>query len=82
MVFEWDEEKSERCLRERGFDFGFASRLFEGAPLEYDDERRDCGEARTRAVGEIGGSVYAVIYTDREGVRRIHFSSSGQPTGA
>ena len=71
MIFEWDEEKSERCLRDGGFDFAFSARLFGGAHLAYQDDRKDYGEARVRAVGEIDGNNYAVIYTDRNGVRRI-----------
>jgi uncharacterized DUF497 family protein len=34
MRFEWDPEKSEANLRERGLDFAFASLIFEGSTLE------------------------------------------------
>jgi uncharacterized DUF497 family protein len=30
MRYEWDPEKSEANLRERGFDFAFASLIFDG----------------------------------------------------
>src|SRR5260370_19481073 len=45
-TFEWDEAKSRRSLRERGFDFEFAVRIFEGDLLEHEDRRRDYGERR------------------------------------
>ena len=43
MEFEWDAAKSVRCRRERGFDFAFASLIFGGATLEWDDDRFDYG---------------------------------------
>lgn len=71
MDFEWDTEKSERCLRERGFDFAFATRVFDGRTIEAPDARRDYGEVRIIAIGEIDGNLYTVVYTDRADVRRI-----------
>ena len=70
-MFEWDEEKSLRNLAERGFDFEFACRIFEGDIIEQDDARRDYGEGRTVALGEVEGNVLAVVYTWREGRRRM-----------
>jgi uncharacterized DUF497 family protein len=34
LIFEWDLAKSERNLAERGFDFAYAARIFEGDVLE------------------------------------------------
>jgi len=70
-VFEWDDEKSRRNLEERGFDFGFATRVFEGDRLEYEDRRRDYGEHRYVAVGEVDGEVLFVVYAWRGADRRI-----------
>ncbi|MCY4120104.1 MAG: BrnT family toxin [Acidobacteria bacterium] len=39
MRFAWDERKSEANLRERGFDFAFASLIFDGATVEVEDRR-------------------------------------------
>ena len=69
MEFEWDEAKSEATLANRGIDFAFASRLFDG-PVRETPADRD-GEARTRAVGVIDGLCYTVIYTLRNGRYRI-----------
>ncbi len=62
-MFEWDETKSRRNLRERGFDFEFAARIFEGDLLEYEDRRRDYGERRIVAIGEVDGEILFVVYT-------------------
>jgi uncharacterized DUF497 family protein len=51
MDFEWDPEKSDANLRERGFDFEFATLVFDGPTLERPDRRQDSGEARIVAIG-------------------------------
>lgn len=70
-MFEWDEAKSRRNLNERGFDFEFAGRVFEGDLLEYEDRRRDCGERRLVAIGEVEGETLFVVYTWRGAHHRI-----------
>jgi uncharacterized protein len=70
-VFEWDEAKSRRNFVERGFDFEFAARIFEGDLLEYEDRRRDYGERRNFAIGEAEGEILFVVYTWRSANRRI-----------
>ena len=65
MRFDWDPRKSERTLRERGFNFAFASRVFEGRVVVDEDTRRDYGERRLRAMGEVDGRVLRVVFTDR-----------------
>lgn len=75
MRFGWDARKSDRNLRERGFDFEFAAQVFDGPTLERIDTRRDYGERRVLAIGVADGIVVTLVYTDRaEGgdrVRRI-----------
>jgi uncharacterized DUF497 family protein len=70
-VFEWDEAKSEANLRERGFDFAYAALIFDGSTLEWDDVRRDYGERRIQAIGQVDEDVLFVVYTWRGAVRRI-----------
>lgn len=70
-MFEWDEAKSQKNLRERGFDFAFIARMFDQDILEYEDTRRHYGEQRLVALGEIEEEVFVVIYTWRGDVRRI-----------
>ena len=64
MDFDWHQAKSDACRRERGFDFAYAARIFAGPVLEQVDDRRDYGEMRMRALGEIDGSLYVVVFTD------------------
>ena len=71
MLFEWDEAKSRRTLSERGFGFDYAARIFPGPSLEREDRRRDYGEVRMQAIGETGGDVLFVVYTDRGEVRHV-----------
>ena len=61
----WDPAKSEANLRERGFDFAFASLIFGGPTLEAEDTRRDYGERRMVAIGLADGFHLTVVYTDR-----------------
>ncbi|MBK7593865.1 MAG: BrnT family toxin [Gemmatimonadetes bacterium] len=65
MQFIWDEAKSERTYRERGFDFAFATLIFEGPTLEREDTRQDYGERRMLAIGMAQGVELTVCYTDR-----------------
>lgn len=65
MQFSWDEQKSTRNLRDRGFDFEFATLIFEGPTLEREDTRRDYGERRMVAIGIAQGLALTVVYTDR-----------------
>ena len=66
MRFEWDEAKSETNLDEHGFDFAFASLIFDGPTVEVEDRRRDYGERRVVAIGIADGVHLTVVYTDRE----------------
>jgi uncharacterized protein len=63
--FAWDRRKSTENLRVRGFDFEFASLVFEGPTLERQDARRDYGEKRIVAIGLAQGIAITVVYTDR-----------------
>jgi uncharacterized DUF497 family protein len=58
--FEWDEEKSDRCRSERGFDFYFAVKVFQSdAYAEWEE------------IGEVSDEIWAVVWTPRSNVRRI-----------
>jgi uncharacterized DUF497 family protein len=70
-MFEWDAAKNEANLRSRGFDFAHAARIFDGPTLEMDDERADYGERRIWAIGRADDEILFVVYTWRNGVRRI-----------
>ena len=65
MRFSWDHAKSDANFLERGFDFSFASSIFDGPTLERVDTREDYGERRIIAIGLAAGVDLTVCYTDR-----------------
>ena len=71
LIFEWDQEKSEKNFIERGFDFEYACRIFDGDIIEWDDTRRGYGDRRVIAIGEVEEEIYVIVYTPREQARRI-----------
>lgn len=75
MDFQWDQTKSAANFEERGFDFEFATLIFDGPTLERPDTRKDYGEDRVIAIGTADGICLTVVYTDRAAggrqVRRI-----------
>ena len=71
MNFEWDIQKHHRNQLMRGFGFDIAALIFDGDTVEWPDDRRDYGELRMRALGEIGEALLHVVFTDRGDVRRI-----------
>jgi uncharacterized DUF497 family protein len=63
MEFEWDDAKGHNCLEKRGFDFAFASRLWERRVIERQDNRHDYGEIRIQALGTIETQYFVVVFT-------------------
>jgi uncharacterized DUF497 family protein len=74
--FEWDSAKSEANLQQRGFDFAFATLIFDGPTFEVEDRRKDYGECRMVAIGLADGICLTVVYTDRKSTD--HFSAQEQ----
>ena len=69
LEFEWDESKRQAVLEERRIDFRDAVRIFDGPVLET--LSRHPAETRWVAVGIVDGKEIAVVYTVRDGRRRI-----------
>ena len=67
--FAWDRKKSDANYRERGFDFAFASLIFEGPILMAEDRRRDYGECRFVAIGLADQIHITLVFTDRAGLK-------------
>jgi uncharacterized DUF497 family protein len=63
MEFEWDEAKSERNFRDRGFGYDFAALIFDEPVIEWCDIRENWPETRIVAVGAVEENILAVIYT-------------------
>lgn len=69
--FEWDEEKRQANIAERGVDFRVAARIFQNSITESEDTREEYGEQRLRALGHVGDEYFIVAYTWRNSIRRI-----------
>lgn len=65
MRFTWDARKTARNLRERGFDFEFATQVFNHRTVERVDTRRDYGEHRVIALGVAQDIPLTLVNTDR-----------------
>jgi uncharacterized DUF497 family protein len=65
VSFEWSEEKRLANLAKHGVDFELAALIFAGMVLVAEDVRQDYGERRFRALGEVDGDVYVVVFTRR-----------------
>lgn len=61
----YDPRKSERNLRERGLGFDMVAEFDLSSAVYSIDARRDYGEVRTRALGYIGTTLYALLFTMR-----------------
>lgn len=73
MEFEWDEDKRLANLGKHGIDFARAVTIWQGKVLDPAAERDVDGEIRRLAIGAVSEDeiIIAVVYTDRENVRRI-----------
>lgn len=65
MQFEWNEEKRQDTIKDRGVDFLYAALIFEGETLTREDDREDYGETRFMSLGLVDGVPYIVIHTKR-----------------
>jgi uncharacterized protein len=65
------QERLGRCYEDRGFDFDYAAKLFDGDFIEWEDLRHAWGEPRVVSVGEVEGGILTVVWTPRGSVRRI-----------
>jgi uncharacterized DUF497 family protein len=72
VEFDWDPVKADSNLVKHGIDFDDAVRVFEDSQARTTDVTRShyC-EERFKIVGTVDGNVIAVIYTDRDAVRRL-----------
>lgn len=78
MRFTWDERKRKANLRDHGFDFADARRVFEGPTATYEDDRFAYGEQRFVSLGFLGGVAVSIAHT--ESPERIHVISLRRAT--
>ncbi len=68
----WDDAKARNDLAKHGVAFPYAIRVFlDPEMVDLDASREGDKETRRKAVGMVEGKMYAVVYADREGRRRI-----------
>jgi uncharacterized DUF497 family protein len=68
---EFDPEKRDRTLAERGLDFARAVEVFDGPTLTWRDDRSPYGEDRLISFGLLDGRHVVLVWTPRGEARRI-----------
>ncbi|MCA1660803.1 MAG: BrnT family toxin [Novosphingobium sp.] len=71
MEIEYDEEKRRMVWAERVLDMAHAGDVFENEYLEIEDDRADYREKRYRVWGYLHGKRVHLVWTPRDGKRRI-----------
>jgi uncharacterized DUF497 family protein len=67
----FDPAKRQATLEARGLDFADAGRVFDGYHFTRADDRMDYGEERFVSIGWLNGDVVVIVWTPRDGGRRI-----------
>jgi len=71
MQIEFDDEKRDMTLQERGLDFARAAEIFAGMHLTLPDDRRNHKEQHFFTVGRLDARIVIVVWTPRGKARRI-----------
>lgn len=71
MEIEYDEAKRRWTMEARGLDFADAPRVLDGDNITVVDERFEYGEERFLAYGKLDDRNVVVVWTLRQGRRRI-----------
>jgi uncharacterized DUF497 family protein len=71
LVFEWDQNKADEVLKDRGISFEILINIFAGPTLVRRDDRKDYGEERWICIGAIDDVEFTLVMTWRGNVRRI-----------
>ena len=71
MEIEFDSDKRNKTLAERGLDFARAGEVFAGSTATAKDERKHYGEDRFITCGALDGRMVVVVWTPRGAARRI-----------
>ena len=72
VAITFDPEKRRRTLKERGLDFADAEEMFDSSDyVTVEDNRQDYREPRFRTAGYLAGRLVVIVWTPRDGARRI-----------
>lgn len=71
MQIEFDSDKRDKTITERGLDFARAGEVFAQAHITTEDVRLNYGEPRHVTAGKLDGRTVVLVWTPRGEVRRI-----------
>ena len=71
MIIEFDQEKRDKTLQERGLDFARTGEVFTSTVVTIEDIRWDYGETRYISVGLLDFRAVVLVWTQRGENRRI-----------
>ena len=72
MKIEYDHQKRQATIEERGLDFDDAPVVFAASRrITWADSRQEYGENRLITMGELAGRLIIIVHTDRAGATRI-----------
>ena len=72
LRFAWDDAKAAANPAKHGVSFAYATRVFlDPDRVAVDVPRPEDGERRLKLVGAIGGLVFTVVVTERDGAIRL-----------
>jgi uncharacterized protein len=71
MQFEWDEAKRALNLKEHGFDFVDAHKVFSGLTATYEDDRFRYDEQRFVTLGLLNGVSVSIVHTEHDDIIRV-----------
>jgi uncharacterized protein len=71
LQIEFDPDKDARNIALRGVSLTESAVLLQGFVVGWEDRRRDYGERRMIAIGEIGGREFVCVYTLRSETYRV-----------
>ena len=79
MRITFDLDKNERNIAERGLGFELVSGFDFESALFVVDARRDYGETRLRALGQLDGRVHVLVFVEAaSGIRVISFRKANK----
>lgn len=71
MDIEFDPDKRDKTMAERGIDFACAAEVFAGRHFTAEDLREDYAEPRFITVGKLDDRMVVMVWTPRGEARRI-----------
>ena len=71
MKYEWDSNKNQANIAERGIDFEIAEAFEWDCAIAWEDTRKDYPEQRFVALSPINGRVHVMVFTHREANIRV-----------